>query len=94
MLGKYWSVFLLAGLIVAALIDARRGQYFRSAGALDHGGRRPRRAQSRISSGWCSINFAPFSYAMGIHGDKPFGGTVYSRARLSRRLASAMSRFP
>ena len=31
MLGKYWSVFLLAGLAVAALIDRRRAAYFRSA---------------------------------------------------------------
>jgi 4-amino-4-deoxy-L-arabinose transferase-like glycosyltransferase len=31
MLCKYWSVFLLAGLAVAALIDRRRGLYFRSA---------------------------------------------------------------
>jgi len=30
MLGKYWSVFLLAGLIAAALIDSRRLAYFRS----------------------------------------------------------------
>jgi 4-amino-4-deoxy-L-arabinose transferase-like glycosyltransferase len=31
MLGKYWSVFLLAALIVVALIDSRRSAYFRSA---------------------------------------------------------------
>ncbi len=31
MLGKYWSVFLLAGLAIAALIDKRRASYFRSA---------------------------------------------------------------
>ena len=31
MYGKYWSVFLLAGLALAALIDARRVAYFRSA---------------------------------------------------------------
>ena len=31
MLGKYWSVFLLAGLAIAALADHRRGAYFRSA---------------------------------------------------------------
>jgi 4-amino-4-deoxy-L-arabinose transferase-like glycosyltransferase len=31
MLAKYWSVFLLAGLVAAALIDSRRGAYFRSA---------------------------------------------------------------
>ena len=31
MLGKYWSIFLLAGLALAALFDARRASYFRSA---------------------------------------------------------------
>lgn len=31
MLGKYWSVFLVLGLIVAAISDRRRGAYFRSA---------------------------------------------------------------
>jgi hypothetical protein len=31
MLGKYWSIFLIAGLVVAALIDKRRAGYFRSA---------------------------------------------------------------
>jgi hypothetical protein len=31
MMGKYWSVFLLAGLGIAALADSRRAQYFRSA---------------------------------------------------------------
>lgn len=30
MLGKYWSIFLLAGLGLAALTDPRRGDYFRS----------------------------------------------------------------
>src|SRR5215469_10120048 len=31
MLGKYWSIVLLLGLGVAALLDPRRGAYFRSA---------------------------------------------------------------
>jgi len=31
MLGKYWSIFLLVGLVLAALRDPRRGAYFRSA---------------------------------------------------------------
>jgi 4-amino-4-deoxy-L-arabinose transferase-like glycosyltransferase len=31
MMGKYWSIFLLAGLGVAALADPRRSAYFRSA---------------------------------------------------------------
>ena len=30
MLGKYWSIFLLAGLALAALVDARRAVFFRS----------------------------------------------------------------
>ncbi|HEX8829083.1 MAG TPA: glycosyltransferase family 39 protein, partial [Xanthobacteraceae bacterium] len=30
MLGKYWSIFLLAGLGLAALMDPRRAAYFRS----------------------------------------------------------------
>ena len=30
MLGKYWSVFLLAALVIAALSDSRRAAYFRS----------------------------------------------------------------
>jgi 4-amino-4-deoxy-L-arabinose transferase-like glycosyltransferase len=31
MLGKYWTVVLLAGLVIAVLADPRRGAYFRSA---------------------------------------------------------------
>lgn len=66
MLGKYWSVFLLAGLGVAALADPRRAAYFRSAapwvtiavGALAFG---PHVA-------WLiGQNFAPFSYAVEAH---------------------------
>lgn len=30
MLGKYWSIFLLAGLAIAAIVDNRRSIYFRS----------------------------------------------------------------
>jgi 4-amino-4-deoxy-L-arabinose transferase-like glycosyltransferase len=30
MLGKYWSAFLIAGLILASLVDSRRSTYFRS----------------------------------------------------------------
>jgi len=75
MLGKYWSVFLLAGLVVAALIDSRRAVYFRSAapwitavvGLLALG---PHLA-------WLLQNdFAPFGYAIGIHSDKPFAATA------------------
>ncbi len=75
MLGKYWSVFLLAGLFVAALIDARRGVYFRSAAPW-----------ITVAVGLVVLgphlvwlvqhDFAPFSYAMTIHGEKPFGSTL------------------
>jgi hypothetical protein len=74
-LGKYWSVFLLAGLALAALIDTRRAIYFRSAAPW-----------ITIVSGLIVLaphviwlvqhDFAPFGYAMTIHGAKPFGATV------------------
>ena len=77
MLGKYWSVFLLAGLAVAALIDKRRAGYFRSAAPW-----------ITVLAGvavlaphlvWLAQNdFAPFSYAVTLHGDKPFAVTVFA----------------
>jgi len=66
MLGKYWSVFLLAGFVIGALIDSRRAAYFRSAapyvtvavGALAL-------APHVI---WIVKNdFAPFTYAVAAH---------------------------
>jgi 4-amino-4-deoxy-L-arabinose transferase-like glycosyltransferase len=71
MMGKYWSVFLIAGLVVAALIDRRRGAYFRSPapwittaiGAL---------ALVPHLVWLVRHDFAPFSYAVGVHGEKPF----------------------
>jgi 4-amino-4-deoxy-L-arabinose transferase-like glycosyltransferase len=75
MLGKYWSVFLLAGLAVAALIDSRRSVYFRSAAPW-----------ITVLAGAIVLtphlvwlyqhDLAPFSYAVGIHGAKPFTETV------------------
>jgi hypothetical protein len=69
MYGKYWSAFLIAGLVVAALVDRRRGAYFRSPAPW-----------ITIAAGlvvlaphlkWLVYNhFAPFSYAMTIHGEK------------------------
>src|ERR1019366_1638226 len=71
MLGKYWSVFLLAGLAVAALIDKRRAGYFRSAA--------PWITVLAPHLVWLAQNdFAPFSYAVTLHGDKPFAVTVFA----------------
>jgi 4-amino-4-deoxy-L-arabinose transferase-like glycosyltransferase len=77
MLGKYWSVFLLAGLIVAALIDRRRGAYFRSAAPWITVAVGAAALSSHLV--WLvQHHFAPFSYAIGIHGEKPFGATLVS----------------
>lgn len=77
MLGKYWSVFLLAGLVVAALADQRRLQYFRSpapwvtivVGAL-----------LLAPHIWWLVtyDFAPFKYAMVVHGEKSLGAVLIS----------------
>jgi 4-amino-4-deoxy-L-arabinose transferase-like glycosyltransferase len=75
MLGKYWSIFLIAGLVVAALIDKRRGAYFRSAAPW---------ITVLVGSVvlaphlvWLSQHdFAPFGYAMVVHGAKSFANTV------------------
>jgi 4-amino-4-deoxy-L-arabinose transferase-like glycosyltransferase len=75
MLGKYWSVLLLAGLIVAALSDRRRAAYFKSPApwitiAVGLVAMAPH-------LGWLiEHDFAPFTYAMSVHGDKAFGGTI------------------
>ncbi len=75
MLGKYWSVFLLLGLIAAALIDARRAKYSRSP-----------RPWITAAVGlvvlaphlyWLVRNdFMPFTYAMTVHGERPFGAVL------------------
>lgn len=77
MLGKYWSVFLLAGLVVAALIDRRRLDYFRSSapwitvavGAL---------ALAPHLYWLVRHDFAPFTYAMIVHGEKSIATTLVS----------------
>ena len=75
MLGKYWSIFLLAGLALAALCDRRRAEYFRSAAPW-----------ITIVAGLIVLaphllwlvqsDFESFSYAMLVHGVKPFAATV------------------
>ena len=77
MLGKYWSVFLLVGLAIAALLDRRRAAYFRSPAPW-----------ITIAVGLAAIaphllwlyrnHFEPFTYAMVVHGDKPFGAAAFS----------------
>jgi 4-amino-4-deoxy-L-arabinose transferase-like glycosyltransferase len=75
MYGKYWSVFLLLGLALAALIDARRVAYFRS------GAPWVTALVGLIAIAphliWLYANdFTPFSYAMFVHGASSFGSTL------------------
>jgi len=77
MLGKYWSIFLLAGLVIAALIDRRRGAYFRSAAPWITVGVGFIAIAPHLV--WLSRHFSePFAYAMYVHGDKPFSAAIFS----------------
>lgn len=66
MMGKYWSIFLLAGLGIAALSDPRRGEYFRSTAPW---------ITIAVGAGllvphvlWIvASDFAPFGYALDAH---------------------------
>ena len=75
MMGKYWSVFLLIGLLAAAFVDRRRGDYFRSKAPYITALVGLIVLSPHLLWLWQN-NFAPFTYAMGIHGDKPLAGTV------------------
>src|SRR5262249_3376551 len=75
MLGKYWSVVLLLGLGIAALVGSRRAAYFRSPApwvtiAVGLVGLAPHMA-------WLYANdFTPFAYAMETH-----PGTLFESVR-------------
>jgi 4-amino-4-deoxy-L-arabinose transferase-like glycosyltransferase len=77
MYGKYWSILLLAGLAIAALADPRRRDYFRSpapwvtivVGAL---------ALVPHVAWLVGNDFAPFSYAVAVHGAASFASTLRS----------------
>lgn len=76
MMGKYWSIFLLAGLGVAALADPRRAAYFRSAAPW-----------ATIAVG--AILFAPHVAWIAAHDFAPFTYAVV--AHQSTLASSAMS---
>ena len=75
MYGKYWSVFLLLGLGIAALVDRRRAVYFRSpapwvtiaVGAL---------AIAPHALWLVANDFAPFTYAVVVHGAASLASTM------------------
>jgi len=75
MLAKYWSVFLLLGLMLAAFIDPRRSSYFRSSAPW-----------KTVAVGFLVFSphlfwllqhdFAPFEYALARHGAETFAHAV------------------
>jgi hypothetical protein len=77
MLGKYWSLFLLVGLAVAVLTDARRASYFRSSapwitvavGAL---------LLAPHLLWLVQHNFIPLTYAVDAHAVKHIGHSLYA----------------
>ena len=88
-LGKYWSVFLIAGLILAALIDSRRSIYFRSAAPW-----------ITVVAGFTVLgphlvwlyqhDFVPFEYAIAKHVTHSFAGaTVETLSYLAGSAAYA-----
>jgi 4-amino-4-deoxy-L-arabinose transferase-like glycosyltransferase len=80
MLCKYWSIFLMGGLVLAALIDSRRDAYFRSAVPW-----------ITIAVGLAVLSphlirladnhFAPIQYAIYVHGDQPITSTLREALR-------------
>jgi hypothetical protein len=80
MLGKYWSIFLLAGLALAALTDVRRSNYFRSAAPW-----------ITIATGTLCLaphliwlarhDFISFSYALEAHDATTIGQSLLGAAR-------------
>ncbi|HXX07782.1 MAG TPA: glycosyltransferase family 39 protein [Pseudolabrys sp.] len=77
MLGKYWSIFLLLGLALAAVIDRRHFEYFRSPAPF-----------VTVLAGSIVLmphiiwliehRFAPFSYATTVHTQQPFAAVLQS----------------
>jgi hypothetical protein len=78
--GKYWSIFLIAGLFVAALSDSRRSSYFRSTAPW-----------ITVLTGLAVLsphldwlerhNFSPIQYAMAVHGSISAGDVLWANLR-------------
>lgn len=79
MLGKYWSIFLLAGLATAALADPRRATYFRSPAPWLSAGVAAVLLAPHVA--WIvAHHFEPFRYALAVH-EAPFAAAALSSLR-------------
>ena len=75
MLGKYWSGFLILGLVLASLVDSRRSVYFRS-----------RAPWVTVIAGFVALgphlvwlyrhDFEPFDYATAVHVTRSFANVA------------------
>lgn len=80
MVTKYWSIFLLVGLVVAAISDNRRGAYFRSSAPWIT----TLAGMAVISPhiGWLEKHdFSPMEYAMLVHGGHSFTDALWAALR-------------
>jgi len=76
MLGKYWSIFLLFGLALAAVIDRRRFEYFLSPAPFVTAMAGSIVLMPHIF--WLTGHkFAPFSYATTVHMQQPLAAVLH-----------------
>lgn len=80
MLGKYWSLFLLAGLAIAALSDPRRGAYLRSPAPW-------------LSIAVASLLLAPHAAWVATHGLEPIHYAIESHPATLARAAFSVAMF-
>jgi 4-amino-4-deoxy-L-arabinose transferase-like glycosyltransferase len=77
MMTKYWSVFLVVGLVAAVLSDRRRNDYFRSPAPWVTAGCGALALAPHLL--WLVANhFLSFSYAVIVHGGRGFSGSIVS----------------
>jgi 4-amino-4-deoxy-L-arabinose transferase-like glycosyltransferase len=77
MLTKYWSVFLIVGLALAALVDRRREVYFRSSAPWITASVGVLALAPHLA--WLVGNrFPSFNYALAVHGGRSMGGALKS----------------
>lgn len=77
MLAKYWSIFLLIGLALAALLDARRNGYFRSPAPWVTAAVGALILAPHMAWLWAN-DFSPMSYALEVHHLPHFKATAIS----------------
>ena len=90
MLGKYWSIMLLAGLGVAALVDKRRAAYWSSAAPWMTAGVGLLALSPHLA--WLAAHhFTPFGYALNSHASGSFADALLSAMAFLAGVAGYVS---